>query len=131
MNQQSIPWREWSPDPPPDGAQSGPRSEKYTQVLDLLAERLRFESLLSRLSTTFINLPADQVDSQIERGLQQIVEFLDIERSGLAQFSEDSRRLVTTHSYTVPGFPAFPPVDLSGVFPWYTARIREGAVLRF
>ncbi|HEV3444655.1 MAG TPA: hypothetical protein VG099_08440, partial [Gemmataceae bacterium] len=51
---------------PPDAA----------QLLELLNERLRFESLLSRLSAIFINLPAEEVDSQIERGLQQIVEFL-------------------------------------------------------
>ncbi|TMQ33283.1 MAG: hypothetical protein E6K70_13915, partial [Planctomycetota bacterium] len=63
------------------------RVEDRTQVLERLDERLRFESLLSRLSATFINLPADEVDSQIERGLQQIVEFLGIERSSLAQFS--------------------------------------------
>jgi two-component system, LuxR family, sensor kinase FixL len=105
--------------------------EDRTRVRNLLDERLRFESLLSRLSATFINLPADEVDSQIERGLQQIVEFLGIERSSLAQFSEDGSELVVTHSYTIPGFAPFPRLNLAAIWPWYTAQIRAGQVLRF
>jgi PAS domain S-box-containing protein len=113
------------------GSEFGPKDEDHSHLVDLLDERLRFESLLARLSATFINLPAEEVDSQIGRGLQQIVDFLQIERSGLAQFSEPGGQLLTTHSYTIPGFPADPPVNLAAVFPWYTARIREGRVLRF
>src|SRR5438552_8016723 len=105
------------------------RVEHRTQVLERLDERLRFESLLSRLSATFINLPADQVDGQIERGLQQIVEFLGIERSSLAQFSEDGSELVMTHSYNVPGFAPFPRINLAVVVPWYTEQIRQGKLL--
>src|SRR5438876_4953494 len=107
------------------------RVEDRTQVLERLDERLRFESLLSRLSATFINLPADDVDSQIERGLQQIVEFLGIERSSLAQFSEDGSELMVTHSYTIPGFAPFPRLNLAAVWPWYTGQIRRGQMLRF
>jgi len=94
-------------------------------------EGLRFEAMLSRLSATFINLPADQVDGQIERGLRWIVEFLGIERSSLAQFSEDGGDLVVTHSYTVPGFDPLPRINLAAAWPWYTAQIRQGKLLRF
>src|SRR5260370_15696036 len=107
------------------------RAPHYSRVFDLLNERLRFESLLSRLSATFINLPAEEVDGQIERGLQQIVEFLGVERSSVAQFSEDGSQLVATHSYTIPGFDPFPRIDLATTFPWYTEQIRRGKILRF
>jgi signal transduction histidine kinase len=100
-------------------------------LLQLLDERLRFEQLLSRLSATFINLPAEQVDSQIERGLRQLVEFLDIERSSLGQFSADGTELWVTHSYSAPGFPPFPRVNLAAVWPWYTAQVRQGKVVRY
>src|SRR5262249_29260721 len=73
---------------------------------------------------------AEQVDGQIERGLQQIVEFLDIERSSLAQFSEDGGELVVTHSYTTPGFIPMPRVNLAALWPWYTAKLRAGELLR-
>src|SRR5882724_11412973 len=41
-----------------------------------IQERLRFETLLTELSATFVNVPASQVDSQIEAGLRRIVEIL-------------------------------------------------------
>src|SRR5262249_6830839 len=85
--------------------------------------------LLSRLSATFTHLPAEQVDGQIEHALGQIVEFLGIERSSLAQFSQDGRELIVTHSYTVAGFPAMPRVDLAAMWPWDTAQGRAGRVL--
>src|SRR5260370_39929807 len=110
---------------------NGTRAPQHSALLDLLNERLRFESLLARLSATFINLPPEQVDSQIERGLRQIVEFLGIERSSLGQFSEDGNQLLVTHSYAVGGYPPAALPDLAKTWPWYTARIRRGGgVLR-
>ena len=107
------------------------RADDRGVLLRLLDERLRFETLLSRLSATFIHLPAEDVDGQIERALKQIVEFLGIERSTLAQFSEDGSQFVVTHSHSIPGFSPFPHVDLTPMLPWYTAKVREGRVLRF
>lgn len=98
---------------------------------DQLDERLRFETLLSRLSTTFINLPAEEVDIRIERGLGEIVGFLGIERASLAQFSEDGGEFVVTHSFTTPGIDPMPRVDLAAVWPWYTDQARRGNTLRF
>src|SRR5579871_1288702 len=130
MSHRAVPRAEWSNGPDRGGKESSRQADDLS-YLRLLDERLRFETLLSRLSTTFINLPADDVDSQIERSLQQIVDFLGIERSSLAQFSEDDSELVVTHSYTVPGFDPFPRVNLAPIWPWYTDQIRHGEVLRF
>jgi hypothetical protein len=49
----------------------------------LLAERLRFESLLSELSARLIPVSLGDVDTEIERGLQRVVEFLRMDRAGL------------------------------------------------
>jgi signal transduction histidine kinase len=114
-----------------DANAGGPKDEDRSSMLRFLDERLRFETVLSRLSATFINLAAEEVDSQIERGLQQIVEFLDIERSSLTQFSEDGSELIVTHSYTIPGFIPMPRVNLAVMWPWYTAKVRAGEILRF
>jgi two-component system sensor kinase FixL len=131
MSQHTTPWRETGPDQDQVIAVSGANSEDRALVFDLLQERLRFENLLARLSATFIHLPAEQIDSQIERGLKQIVEFLQIERSSLAQFAQDRSELLTTHSYTIPGYSPFPRVDLALIWPWYTEQLRRGEVLRF
>jgi hypothetical protein len=106
-----------------EGREPCPKTDDHSRLLDLLDQRLRFETLLSRLSATFIHLPAEEVDGHIERGLQQIVDFLGIERSSLGQFSEDGNELVTTHSYTTQGFPPFPRINLAAVWPWYTAKV--------
>src|SRR5207247_930155 len=96
------------------------------RLLELLNERLRFETLLARLSATFIHMPAEDVDGQIERGLRQIVEFLDIERSSLGQFSEDGSELLVNDSYTVPGLARLLLVNSAHAL----ARKRSESVLR-
>lgn len=99
-------------------------------LFDVLGERLRFDNLLSRLSAAFINLPVAEVDGQIERGLQEIAEFLEIDRCGLAQFSENGQELLVTHSYATEGFSPFPRSDIAGGFPWITHQIRRGEIVR-
>lgn len=47
-----------------------------------------FETLLSDLSAKFVNVPADQVDAEIEDAQRRIVEALDLDRSALWQRSE-------------------------------------------
>src|SRR4051794_11212637 len=48
-------------------------------------DRQSFEDLLAGLSATFVNLPADEVDSQIEAALMRLVKFLGTDRGGLAE----------------------------------------------
>src|SRR5690349_20392672 len=112
---------EAGPRPTPNGVPAPAAGDP--RPTDVLHERLRFESLLARLSATFIHLPAEEVDGQIEQGLEQIVDFLRLDRSSLCQFSEDGTRLVATHSHSAPGIPPFPPIDLAAAFPWYTSMI--------
>jgi hypothetical protein len=42
-----------------------------------------FERLLAEISTFFINLPADRIDSEIEAALGRVCECLDLDRSSL------------------------------------------------
>jgi len=44
---------------------------------------LAFERLLADLTATFLNLPADRVDAEIDRGLKEIAEFVDVDRTTL------------------------------------------------
>lgn len=109
----------------PDGVHDRAR------LRDMLGARLQFETLVARLSATFINLLPEQIDSQIEGGLQQVVEFLGIDRSSLGQFSEDGRELRVTHSYTMPGCEPFPRVDIAPLWPWYAEQVRSGKPMCF
>jgi signal transduction histidine kinase len=82
-----------------------------------LAERLRFEKLLSALSTAFSHLAAGDLDREIQRGLGQVVEFLGVDRGSLIEFSRDGR---TARSWAVAAW-----MD-AGQFPWLTARLQRG-----
>ena len=125
---------------------SGPRTIKATQPADgepdraiagrswleeQLDERVRFEALLADLSAAFVSLRSDDVDAHIERGLRQVAEFLDLDRSTFGEMSEDNRQLLTTHSYVAPGIPPFPRVILDTQFPWLANRLRQGEMIRF
>ena len=67
-------------------------------------KQLRFERLLAEISTFFINLPADRIDSEIEVAQGRICEFLDLDRSSLFQADEgDLETLLLTHVYQPPG----------------------------
>jgi GAF domain-containing protein len=79
-----------------------------------LAERLRFEKLLSSLSTAFSHLAAGDFDREIQRGLHEIVEFLGVDRGSLIEFSRDGG---TAHSWSIEEW-----MDV-GEFPWMTARL--------
>jgi PAS domain S-box-containing protein len=112
------------------GTDSSNTDTDQFRVVGVVSQRLRFESLLARLSADFIHLPPDKVDGQIEHALRQLAEFLQVERCGLGQFSEDGSALLVTHSYAIPGFTPFPHADLAVIFPWLAARIRHGDVVR-
>lgn len=92
--------------------------------------RLQFETLLTELSAKFINVPASQVDSQIEWGLRRIVDLLGIDRCGLGQVSGDRKQLVVTHSYQLPGIPPSSKLMLDSQFPTFAKMVHQGLVIR-
>jgi signal transduction histidine kinase len=87
-----------------------------------LAERLRFESLLSSLSGTFSNLSAVDFDGEVPRSLRRIVDFLGVERGRLLAFFPHGG---PTRSWAVD--------DAGEVseFPWLTARLQRGDAVSF
>jgi hypothetical protein len=65
---------------------------------------IRFERLLAEMSTFFINLPADRIDSEIEAAQGRVCRFLDIDRSTLWQVHEgEPGTLLLTHLHQPPG----------------------------
>ena len=93
-----------------------------------LAERLRFETLLTELSATFVTLGTAGVDAAIEAGLRRIVLELDIDRAALFEVRARDRADVT-HAWTRDGVPPRPTTVELGRCPWMAARLAEGQVL--
>ena len=94
-------------------------------------ERLRFETLLSKLSTNFVNLPADQIDSEINQGMRDICEYVGFDFAALWQLVSVAPGFFTmTHYYRpLPG-PPFPEKwDAKETFPWCLSKVTAGIVV--
>lgn len=106
-------------------AQLRQESARREQSESALQGRLRFEQMLLDLSARFVNMAPERVDSEIERGLQQLVEFFDVDRCGLLQMSQDGTRFQITHVALAEGIPGLPArEDLSAsLFPWMYHRV--------
>ena len=69
-------------------------------LLTELEERLRFETLLADISARFVNLPADQIDNEIEEAQRDVCECLGLDLSSLWQFPAENQPLLTlSHLY--------------------------------
>ncbi len=92
---------------------------------------LRFERLLSDLSATFVNLPSEQVDKEIERWIGRIGTFLDMKVGTLAQLSEDQTRVRFTHTWAAAGLDSLPSRPSASKWPWTFEQIRRGNIVQF
>jgi formate hydrogenlyase transcriptional activator len=94
-----------------------------------ISERLKFEETISKLSSNFINLPAQMIDEKIEEGLKIIGDFLEIDVSGLSQFLKKGESLKVTHSSSSLESPLLLGQELDTSVPWYTNKIRNGETI--
>jgi formate hydrogenlyase transcriptional activator len=91
-------------------------------------EELRFETLLSEISTRFISLPAERIDSGIQEAQFRICELLDLDRSSLWQVPEGNpEKMLLTHILHPEGSPTPPErMDAREYFPWATQKLLDG-----
>ncbi len=98
-----------------------------------LEERLRFEKLLVKISAHFVNLPADQIDSEIEDSQRRICECLGLDASSLWQWSGERPHFMTlTHLYSPPPpeGPSLPEeIVAEEAFPWTFQQMLRGKTL--
>jgi PAS domain S-box-containing protein len=94
-----------------------------------LVERLTFESLLSELSTSFINLPDEQLGLHIEENLRHMAYVLHMERITLHEFSRDRTELRVAFSWRAEGVPRIPGVVKMAQVPWWGKRLLHGETI--
>lgn len=85
-----------------------------------LAERLRFEKLLSSLSTVFSQRSAGDFSRDAQRALRRVIDFLGVARGSLIEFTRDGG---TAHAWATEKWIG------GGEFPWMAARLRSGHVV--
>jgi hypothetical protein len=94
-----------------------------------LAERLRFETLLSNLAARFAASVPAETEAAIQRGLQLVGEGLGVDWATLRTLDERSDEARLAQSWTRDGVPARPAVIRAIQGPWLAARLRQGDVV--
>ncbi len=67
---------------------------------EALQSQVAFETLITSISSSFINLEAHEIDQEIESSLQAIGKFTGMEHVGIYRFSEDGCTIENTHAWT-------------------------------
>jgi PAS domain S-box-containing protein len=121
-------WLEWSAVPAGNLIYAAARDITGRKLAEeAVGERLRFEQLVSNLSAKFVNIAPDRVDSEIEDGLRQVLEFFQVDRVGLLRSLPDRSGYHITHgvySEDVPSVPVGVGLHRS-LYPWVYERLTE------
>ena len=105
----------------------GHSESQWRRAMAVAEDRLRFEKLLADLSATYVNLPSERLDEEIDSSLKVLVEFLGNDRSTLVKLAKDKKHVLVTHSYAVPGVEPFPLGSLADdQLPWFIGQFRRG-----
>ncbi|MHA2136278.1 MAG: PAS domain S-box protein, partial [Candidatus Thorarchaeota archaeon] len=97
-------------------------------VEEAIIHQSDFESLISRISTGFIELDLDGIDGEIERSLESIANFAGADQGMVIQFENDGKGMSVTHEWSAER--VTPNADtmkelLVKDLPWISERIRE------
>jgi PAS domain S-box-containing protein len=93
---------------------------------NLLAYELRFEHLLAGLSTTFANISTAQTDAEIEKALEKLRQFLELDRISLFENEDGDGQFVIRYSASPAEIPAGPQGFSRDEFPWIVSNLLQG-----
>lgn len=127
-----MPTRSRSPLPFTRTPKAGGASRPDDRARQALEEAVRFDRLVAKISASFVNLRAPEVDAAIEEALHQILDALDLDRGTVLQLTGD-QDFVVTHHWARPGLPPRPPQPVSAAqsFPWSRAKSLSGEIAAF
>jgi formate hydrogenlyase transcriptional activator len=91
-------------------------------------ELLAFERMLADLSARFANIPAEQVECEIQVAQTILRQFLGFDRSTFGEFQEDGS-LVVLSSTAVEGVEPTPRGPLPSQLSWFLSKLRTGEIL--
>jgi signal transduction histidine kinase/integral membrane sensor domain MASE1 len=86
--------------------------EERRQVAKTLLERLRFEELVSQISSVFVHLPSHEMPEAFPTALERLTKFLDLDQAVLWQLENGTRTMARTAWWSRPGVGLPPPADL-------------------
>jgi len=103
--------------------------EEFREKARQFEEIIRFEKVLSEISTRLVHLLADQIEREIELGLRRVVKFLGVDRGSVYIFSGDRTRIFRKYFWGMEGIPESAPVLEDQKFPWLSKKLQKGEML--
>jgi signal transduction histidine kinase/integral membrane sensor domain MASE1 len=97
--------------------------EERRQSNEALRDRLQFEELLVRLSSTFVHLPSYKIETAFETSLRELGQFLGLDRITLYRLSRDGEEFAVAYSWSAPGVDSTLRASVRRDFPWITAQL--------
>ena len=96
-----------------------------------LEEEFRLEQLVSELSGTFVNLPADKVEGQIIEALGRVASLLRFDIAALSVFTGPGLTCRVAHIWKAEGVPDIPSDLTERDFPWVAQELFNGRDVSF
>ncbi len=96
-----------------------------------LAERLRFEEMLARLSGAFVHLPSNRMDEAFHTWLERLGRFLEVDRVMLLHRADEAPRLAISHGWAAPGLPDMPTPEVGALLPWSVGQLVQERAVTF
>ena len=98
-----------------------------------LSYRLEFEQLIARLSTRFINIDAQRIDTNFNEALAELGDFVGADRSFLLQFDEIKQTVNCTHEWcssnTSSLMEYITDIPMQTI-PWLMQNLQQGKVVQ-
>lgn len=99
---------------------------------DALSHRLAMEELVATISTSFINVQAEQLDANIRHALRLVGQFTQADRGYVMLFSDDGQTVTQTYTWEAEGISARPG-GMVGLamepFKWLMRQLRHQQII--
>ena len=98
-------------------------NQDNTQALIELEQHLQFQSLLAELSASFVRVPSDMIDQEIQESLRRIAENLDLDSISLGLITADGQDFYSGYRYAKPGKKPWQANSLASEGPFLTSTL--------
>lgn len=101
---------------------------------DELKIRLKFEHLISEISSTFVNINPNDKDKVINNALSLIGQFSGVDRAYMFLFANNGQIMNNTHEWCAEGInpeiTRLKNISIDDRMPWFASKIRKGDVFQ-
>jgi PAS domain S-box-containing protein len=94
-----------------------------------LAERLRFERLVSEISATLIGVPAQHINEEVNAALERVRQAVDLDHCTCFVLSPPEGWARITHQVSAPGLGPFPNGWVESQVPMFFRELKAGRVI--